>query len=292
MLHGQYREQGLLTPRYYSAQHAENKTWVILELGSHLGSKYLQTSNLMYGNTMTKPELLMIGTNHLDEHGGEKIQASLARFRPEKVIVENSRASHDINLAAKASALAVLDSRRASDVMRELVLFERDGQLRDIDAVNAYARSTPNVVMDFFNDDEIQDVDRVKDIMRSQLERLLDQIARLPKASLNPVLQNQLAQMKRGFLKAQQFWRRDGDSANEGRFALAARMGDDPSKLIRRDNTMWDVLRASVCEGEVSKIATVTGAGHIVRTGSGHSLFELAENSGLFTIERDMVFAR
>lgn len=241
---------------------------------------------------MTTPELLMLGTNHFDERGGEKIQASLTQFKPEKILVENSRKSHEINLAARAAALNVLNGKLASDEVRELVLFERDGQLRDIDAVDAYAKSAPGVEVDFFNDDDVQDIETVTKAMHIQLEIVLDQISRLPAVLQKSILQAQLTQMRQGISKARRLWKRDGNTRSEHNFATIARMSDDPRQMIDRDLKMWDVLKKTVGEGGVDKIATVSGAAHVVRTGLNCSVFELAENSGIFTIRRDMIFAR
>jgi len=237
-------------------------------------------------------QLLLLGTNHFDGNGGSKIQSSLRSFAPSHILAEGSRESHEVNLAAKKVALEVLAQLSASDDLRDLILFERDGQLRDITAVNGYKSETPAVEVDFFRDEPVQNIHAVSAHARLAIQHVIQQVGRLNRHARKQLIKDQIAKISANLAEAKKAWLRYGNQPTEPSFANTVRQGNT-ALIDQRDRTMWAVLETLA--GRLpndSKIATVTGAAHIVRTNRGVSLLDMAEASGRFEITREMLWAR
>ncbi|HAU39903.1 MAG: hypothetical protein UV80_C0002G0050 [Candidatus Peregrinibacteria bacterium GW2011_GWF2_43_17] len=237
-------------------------------------------------------QLLLLGTNHFDRDGGNKIKSALRNFAPDHILVEGSRESHEVNLEARKVALEVINQLSASDGLEVLIIFERDGQLRDITAVDGYKSETPAVEVDFFRDEPVQNIRAVSTHARLATQSVIQQVGRLNRQARKQLIKEQLAKITANLAEAKKAWSRHGDRSTEPSFANTIRQGDT-ALIDQRDRTMWAVLKTLA--GRLpndSKIATVTGAAHIARTNRGVSLLDMAEASGRFEITRDMLWAR
>ncbi|MFA6446511.1 MAG: hypothetical protein WCW14_04680 [Candidatus Paceibacterota bacterium] len=237
-------------------------------------------------------QLLLLGTNHFDRGGGNKIKSALRDFAPSHIFVEGSRESHEVNLEARRVAREVITQLSASDDLRDLILFERDGQLRDFTAVDEYKAGTPTVEVDFFRDESVQNIHAVSTHARFATQSVIQQVGRLNRQARKQLIKDQVAKIAANLAEAKKAWLRYGNQSTEPSFANTIRQGNT-ALIDQRDRTMWAVLETLA--GRLpndSKIATVTGAAHIVRTNRGVSLLDMAEASGRFEITRDMLWAR
>lgn len=236
---------------------------------------------------MTKA--LLLGTNHFDTEGGEKIQTALKRFTPNHILVENSRYSHKVNLAAKQTALKVIEKYSVSDAIKQLIVFEREGLLRDIEAVDAFAKAHPDVNIDFFKDDQVKSMKKAIKEIRQMATGILEKIKPLPPQVQVRIAREQIAQLTQMLLMMKSDWEIHGDRITETHLAEAFRRTTGSIKLDERDEKMWSVLEALQASDPESRIATITGAAHIMRTMHKTSLFDKIEASEKFEATRDML---
>ncbi len=234
-------------------------------------------------------KVLLLGTSHRDTDGERKIHTALQKFDPSHILVEGSKESHAVNLAAREAACGVITTNNVSDEIRGLLLFEINSLLQDISAVEKYGMAHPRIKVDFLNDEDSKDIGIVVATMTAATESTLKAMQNLNRANQRELVKTQLAEIKRDFSNVKADWNKQGKKPNEAHFVRKLRNGNDPEKINQRDERQWATLEALVESTPTARIATVTGAAHILRTTNDVSLFDRIVASGKFDVTRDML---